>query len=375
MSSYARKHTLVVFAALAIRFLAVSLLAGTALWGQEETAPAIPPNATVGARPSQEGQAANNEVSPSTGASRLEDLNASDAAPTADSNAKADPRYRIGPGDVLQVRVFNHPNLSIDAVRVDAAGLIRMPLLNEVKAACLSENELSDTLARAYSEYLKDPQIDIFIKEFSSEPVEVNGAIQKPGSFQLQRQVRLRELIMIAGGPTPVAGPTIEILHDASALLCEDPRARRGSRENPQAELVDYSDMVKGVGNNPYILPGDFVNVPEANEAYVVGNVYKPTPVPLNGPMTISRAIAMAGGALPNSQNKLRLLRAIPGAGGTREILIDLKTVETQTKEDLFLQPGDIVEVPFSTAKAVLKTVFTSFASAALIYYPIIYIK
>jgi polysaccharide export outer membrane protein len=376
VNTYTSSHGYTVFLALLIRAFSVSLLVVTGLCAQQESAPLTPPNAAAGAAQSQGAQPVEDQASASADARRLTNSAAnSDTVSSPDSSTKSDPRYHIGPGDVLEIRVFNRPNLSLDAVRVDASGLIRMPLLNEVKAACLSENELSEVLAHGYSEYLKDPQIYIFIKEFSSEAVQINGAVQKPGAFQLQRQVRLRELLMIAGGPTSIAGPTIQILHDDSALLCEDSTSRRRSRENPQAELVDYNDMVKGAGNNPYIRPGDFINVPEANQAYVVGNVYKPTPVPLNGPVTISRAIAMAGGALPSSQSKLRLLRVIPGAGGTREILIDLKSVQTQTNEDLLLLPGDIVEVPFSTAKAILKQVFTSFASSALFYYPVLYIK
>lgn len=377
MTTHVRSYISSFFVAVFIQTFALCLLGLTDLSAQQQEGTAsTSPNASAGAVPSQGAEPRTDEVSPATDAIRLTDA-ATNADPvsTADSKVKSDPRYHIGPGDVIQIRVFNHPNLSLDAVRVDGTGLIRMPLLNEVKAACLSENELADLLAHDYSEYLKDPQIDVFVKEFSSEPVAVNGAVQKPGAFQLQRQVRLRELLMIAGGPTSIAGPTIQILHDDSALLCENSASRSRTRDNPQAELVDYNDMVKGTGDNPYVRPGDFVNVPEANQAYVVGNVYKPTPVPLNGPVTISRAIAMAGGALPNSQSKLRLLRVNPGAGGTREILIDLKTVERQTSEDLLLLPGDIVEVPFSTAKAMLKQVFVSFASAALVYYPVIYIK
>jgi len=285
---------------------------------------------------------------------------------------KPDPRYHIGPGDVLTIQVYDHTDLSKDQVRVDAMGMIRMPLLSDVKAACLSENELADQLAQQYSVYLKNPQIDVFVKEFSSEPVEVNGAVQKPGAFQLERRVRLRELLMIAGGTIPEAGPNIQILHDESALLCENPAGSAAG--NPEVQFVNFNDMAKGVGDNPYIQPGDFVNVPQANQAYVVGNVYKPTPVALNDPMTISRALAIAGGVLPNSQSKVHLIRATP-VGGTREIVLDLKTVQTQTTEDLTLMPGDIVEVPLSTVKLIIKSVFVSFASAASIYYPLAYIK
>ena len=393
MDSRTRSYRPADYFVVVMRALLFCCLIVTTVRAQQESASAQQPQAPAGAAAqSQDAQSAQGPVVPSAGAIPVPadpntsgrspagpERNAQGTAPTepdlkhsSATAPKLDPRYHIGPGDVLAIQVFDRPNLSRDEVRVDALGMIRMPLLNDVKAACLAENELADLLARQYSVYLKDPQIDVFVKEFSSEPVEVNGAVQKPGAFQLQRRVRLRELLMIAGGPNPDAGPNIQILHDESAMLCESPAAP--SSGNPEAELVNYTDMVKGVGDNPYVRPGDFINVPEGNQAYVVGNVYKPTPVPLNDPVTISRAIAIAGGALPNSQSRIRLIRAT-STGGTREIVLELKTVQTQMKEDLTLMPGDIVEVPFSTTKAMLKSVFMSFASAATVYYPLVYLK
>src|ERR1041385_119544 len=112
-----------------------------------------------------------------------------------------DARYRIGPGDVLQVRVARAPELSRDAVRVDQSGMIRMPMLEEdIPAACLTEPELAENIARAYHKYKNNPHVDVFVMEFQSQPVAVMGAVRSPAQFKMQRRVRLLELLTLVGG-------------------------------------------------------------------------------------------------------------------------------------------------------------------------------
>ena len=136
-------------------------------------------------------------------------------------SSPADVQYRIGPGDVLDIRVFNYPQLSRDAARVDGRGMIRMPLLDgDIQAGCRTENELANDLAARYLKYQRRPHVDVFIKEYNSQPVAVIGAVSRPGRFQLQRRVRLLELISFAGGPTDQAGTQIEVAHTGSVFSC-----------------------------------------------------------------------------------------------------------------------------------------------------------
>jgi len=88
-----------------------------------------------------------------------------------------DDRYRIGPGDVLDIRVYNRPQLSREAVRVEGNGMIRMPLVeNDIQAACLTEGELAKEISTRYARYYKNLQVDVFIKEYHSKQVAVIGA-------------------------------------------------------------------------------------------------------------------------------------------------------------------------------------------------------
>src|SRR5690349_12456750 len=132
-----------------------------------------------------------------------------------------DDRYRIGAGDVLDVRIYNRPQLSRDAVRVEGNGMIRMPLIEtEIQAACYTEGELAKEIATRYAKYYRNLQVDVFIKEFHSRQIAIIGAVNEQGRFELQRRIRLLELLTYAKGPSPKAGQTINIVHSTAPSLC-----------------------------------------------------------------------------------------------------------------------------------------------------------
>src|SRR6187397_2744821 len=133
-----------------------------------------------------------------------------------------DDRYRIGPADVLDIRIYNRPQLSRDAVRVEGNGMIRMPLIEtEIQAACLTEGELAKEIATRYAKYYRNLQVDVFIKEYHSRQVAIIGAVNDQSRFELQRRIRLLELLTYAKGPSPKAGQTINIVHSTAPSLCK----------------------------------------------------------------------------------------------------------------------------------------------------------
>ena len=79
-----------------------------------------------------------------------------------------DDQYLIGVGDVLDIRIFNRPLLSRDAVRVDGRKMIRLPLIGEVRAGCMTESALAQSISQHYLEYLKNPNVEVFIKDYQS---------------------------------------------------------------------------------------------------------------------------------------------------------------------------------------------------------------
>lgn len=269
-----------------------------------------------------------------------------------------DNRYRIGPGDVLEVRVSRAPELSRDGVRVDQRGMIRMPMwTDDVPAACLTEGELSASIAKIYLKYKTNPHVDVFVKEFQSQPVAVTGAVRSASNFKLQRQVRLLELLSFAGGPSEAAGQTIQVVHAGGPNICEQGGDASASEMDG---LVSYKleDTLRGIPEaNPYVRPGDIVRVLEADQVYVVGNVLRPTMIPLKEPITVSRAIAYAGGTAPaTKKDKVRIIRQTPGSTTKQEIFVDLGAIEKRKAEDIALLANDIVDVPISGTKSFLRS-------------------
>ena len=271
-----------------------------------------------------------------------------------------DTRYRIGPGDVLDVRVARAPELSRDAVRVDQGGNIRMPMLDvDIPAACQTEGELSQNIARLYRKYKNDPHVDVFVKEFQSQPVAVIGAVHGAAQFKMQRQVKLLEIISLAGGPTDSAGQTIQIVHAGGGPICRQ-SGESGTDSSDSSAFVTYKllDTLHGLPEaNPFVQPGDIVSVPAADQVFVLGNVLKPSAIPLKEPLTVSHAIAIAGGTAPSTKkDKIRILRQLPGSTQKKEIFVDLTAIEKNKAEDVALLPNDVVDVPISGTKSILRS-------------------
>jgi polysaccharide export outer membrane protein len=266
--------------------------------------------------------------------------------------------YRIGPGDVLDIRVYNKPQLARDAVRVEGNGMIRMPLIEtDIQAACKTESELAKDISTQYARYYKNLHVDVFIKEYHSKQVAIIGAVNDQSRFELQRRVRLLELLTYAKGPSAKAGQTINVVHGQMSSLCHD-----GDAEDLNKTFSSYhlSDTLRGDPNaNPYLDGGDIVTLPEADQVYVVGNVFTPITIALKEPVTLSSAIAMAGGLRQDTKkDKIRIVRQDPGSTTKKEIIVDLYAIEKHNAEDPLLQPNDIIDVPTSAGKSFLRSLF-----------------
>ena len=278
-------------------------------------------------------------------------------ATATQANAEPDSRYRIGPGDVLEVRVLRAPELSREGVRVDQSGMIRMPMLTvDIQAACLTEAELATNIAKLYLKYKREPHVEVFVKEFQSQPVAVIGAVRNPAQFKLQRPVRLSELLSFAGGPSDTAGQSVQVVHAGGPTLC-DKTAKVDASDTQAFVSYKLEDTLHALPEaNPFVRPGDLIQVPTADQVFVLGNVLRPIAIPLKEPITVSKAIAMAGGTAPSTKkDKVRIIRQVPGHG-KQEIQVDLKAIEKNKAEDVALLANDIVDVPISGAKSILRS-------------------
>ena len=265
-------------------------------------------------------------------------------------------RYRIGAGDLLDIHILNRPTLSRDSVRVDGSGMIRMPLIDsDIQAACKSEGELAKEISARYLKFYRNAQVDVFVREFHAREVALIGAVNQQGRYQMQRRLRLLELLTFAKGPSDKAGQTINIIRGPRTDLCPN-------NSDPVDDASGFislrlNDTLRGDEKaNPYMEAGDIVTIPEADQVYVVGNVYSPRAIPIKEPITVSHAIAVAGGPLRDSKtDKIHIIRQDPGSGGQSELYVSLKDIASKKAEDVLLRPNDVVEVSESAGKSLLR--------------------
>src|SRR5256714_8485422 len=279
----------------------------------------------------------------------------------ATTTAQASERYRIGPGDVLEVRVYNRPQLSRDAVRVEGNGNIRMAVVGgEIQAACKTEGELAKEISKRYARYYRNLPVDVFIKEYHAREVALIGAVNDQGRYQMQRHIRLLELLTFAKGPSEKAGQTINIVRAPRTDVCEQDSSSKGEG----LISLRLNDTLRGdQGANPYVEAGDIVTIPEAEQVYVVGNVYAPKSLPLKESLPVSRPIAMAGGPLRDSKtDRVHVVRHSSVAGSQSEIYVNLTAIARKKEDDLVLQANDIIEVPESTGKSIIRSLMGAVA-------------
>jgi polysaccharide biosynthesis/export protein len=257
--------------------------------------------------------------------------------------------YLLGPGDVLEIRVFGQHDLNSTA-QVDSDGnLSSLPFLDPIPAKCRTERAVQKDIAAAYSRLIKDPQVSVHVVARNSrQPASVSGAVRQAGKIPMERRIRLNELIAASGGFTDKAAGTIQILH-TQALLCPGPGEQ--AEALPIAgtavplQVLKISDLAKGTVN-PFVRPGDLVLVTEAEPVYITGSVVSPGGILLRDQLTLSRALGMVGGPRKEAnQSEIRIYRQKAGSAEQEIIKVDFQAVKKNQKPDVFLQPYDVIEV------------------------------
>lgn len=265
-------------------------------------------------------------------------------------------KYVLGPGDTLDIRVFGQPDLNWTG-EVDADGNISsLPFVDTpIRAQCRTDKEVQKDITAAYSKYLNKPQISVRLTGRNSRPpAMVLGAVPSPTRVQMQRRVRLNEVITVSGGWTERANGDIQILHTVPVMCPEpdevvEPILTNDGLGTDTLRIYKISDLMAGKPEaNPFIRPGDVVTVMEAKPIYVTGTVVAPQPLLLRDGMTLSRAIAMVGGAISGDAktSDVRIYRTKPGSSEQEILRIDLSAIKKQKRADVLLQPYDVIEVP-----------------------------
>jgi polysaccharide export outer membrane protein len=263
---------------------------------------------------------------------------AQDAQAARDVFVKA---YRIGAGDLLEIKVFELEALS-QVVRVSEDGSITLPLLGRVEVEGLTQDGVASKLAGLLAaKYVKNPQVTVFIKEYKSKQVAVIGAVEKPGSYELIGRKNLLQMVSAAGGFTDQATDEIYILREDGT----------GSAVTIPIDLKDLLVNGNQALNIP-IEPNDVINVPVDREikVFVFGRVTQPGALKfkLSEKVTLLKAIAQAGGWAEGAKKSAVVITRKDKSGQESQIKVNVKDILSGKRKDIPLQEGDVVFVPES---------------------------
>jgi len=251
---------------------------------------------------------------------------------------------QIAAGDLLEITVFDAPELT-QQVRVGADGNVQLALIGDIKLTGLTGQQAAGAIASELRtrKFLVHPQVNVLIKESSSQSVSVMGEVQHPGIYQILGARSLLDVVSMAGGLTNVADTRITIKH------------RTGNEENVTVKLKN-DDPHTSLLNDVQVFPGDLVLVPRAGIVYVLGDVNKPGGFVMqdNGKMTLLQALAQAGGASQTaSLNRAVLLRKTDSGYVTNKLQVG--KISRGQGADIELHANDIVFLPNNRLKNALK--------------------
>ena len=251
--------------------------------------------------------------------------------------------YKIGAKDLLEITVFEFPELS-QTVRVSEDGSISLPLLGSVAIEGMTKEQVQGKIATLLLEknYVKNARVTVFIKEYQSKRVYMIGALTKPGTYELVGRTTLLQMISQAGGLTDRAPNEIFVLREKPD----------GTQERI---VIDLEDLInKGEAKlNIVLMPNDAVNIPidQIISIFVFGEVRNPgaLQVKVSKKLTLLQAVAQAGGPTENAaKSRVTIKRRDRKTGKEVRIKVNLNDLISGSKPDIELQEGDVVFIPES---------------------------
>ncbi len=229
---------------------------------------------------------------------------------TAQAAADAPKGYILGPDDAITVTVYGQPEAGIQT-RIKADGTVVMPLIGTVRAEGQSNVSLAKLITdkQVQGNYLRSPVVNVEITNYVSKSANVAGQVTAPGIIPLDRPYRALDMLLKAGWLRPTGANYVFL-------------RRPGQPER----RLETDALVRGTeADNPLLMPGDTLFVPDADMFFIYGQINQPGMRPILPGMTIRQAVASAGGVTPNGKaDKVGLVR-----GKAKEVDADMaQTVE-----------------------------------------------
>ncbi|AZN36860.1 SLBB domain-containing protein [Iodobacter ciconiae] len=205
--------------------------------------------------------------------------------------------YRLGPGDIVKISIYDHPDLSTE-LQLNDKGAVAFPLLGEIKLLGLQYTEAEALIAGNLKKggFVNNPNVSVMISQYRSQRIAVIGEVNRAGRYALEGATGLIDLIAIAGGLNSSAGDAIIILRGPERIEYSLSQSMKSLNESQR---------------NMAIASGDVVYVPRAQQFYIYGEVNRPGVFRMEPKMTVMQGLALAGGFNPRaSQRSIEIHRA-----------------------------------------------------------------
>lgn len=256
-------------------------------------------------------------------------------------------RYLVGPGDLLDVRVFGQPDLNSTVEIDDDGNISSLPFLEEpIPAMCHNEKDIQKAIAKAYSKYLKAPKVSVRVTERRSRPpAVVFGAVRAPTRIEMRRRVRLHELLVAAGGVSLSASGKIQIIHTEREMCPQD--------------AIPTPDIADALTSSTYEKAAETEKIDRPVMSPVSANSTAPTAsTASSNPPAVSSFAGQQGGkpAEAKQDDKTAMSDASDASEAKKPLLgpsdighIDIYEIDTVRNgvgsTDPYIRPGDIVIV------------------------------
>jgi polysaccharide export outer membrane protein len=284
--------------------------------------------------------------------------------------------HPVGPGDVIEVSVPPIEELRGRVVRVSGDGTISLPFIGKLQVAGLTEEQLQESLVDSLKQYMYEPRVAVFVREYRSRQVAVLGSVVRPGLYSLNTGGdTILDMLSSAGGTTTGADPRLYFipagvnereLQQIASKFSEQGISQGALPGNKRTEpiLIDLKELALG-GNQQYlsltVRPGDLIIVPGGGQVLVEGWVQRPGGYNVTQGLTVSGAVVAAGGLLyPADDTTVKVIRSEKG-GKRSFVTAHLGKIKSGEMKDVALQGGDIVEVSATMSRLIPYGVYRFF--------------
>ncbi len=254
--------------------------------------------------------------------------------------------YKIGPSNLLEIKVKQDPTFD-RMLRVDGRGEITLPLIGGIRVIGMTAQQIEmEIAARLKAKYIRDPDVIVFIREFTQVKFVVQGMVQRPGIYNAMSAISLLEAIAMAGGPNERAETTNVKIVRANRL--------RDANAINDAEVFNLDKIRTGERLDTLVNAGDNVFIEEAVPIIIEGAVQRPGIIYPKSHTTLMQLVSMAGG-LRELGDGTSVKVYTPAANGSKDQKIyNLERIREGKEPDPSLKPGHVVVVEEAGGRALM---------------------